>query len=82
MEPLSINKKIPISGILIHVREAYIHCAKAVLRSKLWDEDSRQDRQRFAPTSMFADHVNRDYDEYNASYEDDMQLSMIEEGRE
>jgi hypothetical protein len=31
---------------------------------------------------MFADHVKRDHDEYNASYQEDMKLSMTEEGRE
>ena len=40
----AVNRKIPQMGILVQVNEAYLHCAKAVRRSKLWDSDSRQDR--------------------------------------
>ncbi len=40
----TVNGKTPKVGIRIAVDEAYLHCAKAVKRSKLWAEDSRQDR--------------------------------------
>ena len=39
-----VNGKTPKVGILVAVDEAYLHCAKAVKRSRLWDEASRQDR--------------------------------------
>jgi len=39
-----VNGKTPKVGILVHVEEAFLHCAKALKRSKLWDPDSRQDR--------------------------------------
>ena len=81
LEPLSIKNLAPNSGLLIHVREAYIHCAKAILRSNLWNEDARQDGLRFGATKIFAAHVKRDYDQYSASYNEDIKLSMAEEGR-
>ena len=81
LEPLSIKNLAPNSGLLIHVREAYIHCAKAILRSNLWNEDAHQDSLRFGATKIFAAHVKRDYDQYSASYEEDIKLSMVEEGR-
>ena len=34
----------PKVGILVTVEEVFLHCAKALKRSKLWDPDYRQDR--------------------------------------
>ena len=67
LEPLTINKQNPNSGLLIQVREAYIHCAKAILRSNLWEHEAKQGRLK---------------DEYNTSYEDDIKNATVEEGRE
>ena len=36
----SNSEKRPISCISIKVEESFLHCAKALMRSKLWDEDS------------------------------------------
>ena len=30
--------------LAVTVEEAYLHCAKALLRSRLWDDASRRDR--------------------------------------
>ncbi|MCT2535381.1 pyridoxamine 5'-phosphate oxidase family protein [Aquibacillus koreensis] len=40
LEKSSVNGKTPLFGILVEVKECYAHCAKAFLRSKLWDPDS------------------------------------------
>lgn len=40
----AVNGKVPKVGILIHVEEVFMHCAKALKRSKLWSQDYRQDR--------------------------------------
>ena len=42
--PCEVNGKRPVVGILITIDEVFLHCAKALKRSKLWDPDSRQDR--------------------------------------
>jgi uncharacterized protein len=39
-----VNGKQPTIGIVVKVEEAFIHCAKALKRSKLWQEDYKQDR--------------------------------------
>ncbi len=39
-----VNGKAPKAGILIAVEEVFLHCAKALKRSKLWQDDYRQDR--------------------------------------
>jgi PPOX class probable FMN-dependent enzyme len=36
--------KVPRSVLKIAVREAYLHCAKALMRSRLWDVDAQVDR--------------------------------------
>lgn len=40
----TINGKPPRVGILVSVDEVFLHCAKALKRSKLWEPDYRQDR--------------------------------------
>jgi PPOX class probable FMN-dependent enzyme len=44
LERCAVKGKIPKIGIMVAVEEAYLHCAKAFRRSKLWDPESRQDR--------------------------------------
>ena len=40
----TVMGKTPKIGIRVRVDEAYLHCAKAIKRSKLWNDESRQDR--------------------------------------
>ncbi len=82
LEPLALNGQVPATGLLIHVREAYMHCAKAILRSKLWGEENKLDRKEFAATKIIAAHTNRNHDEYIEYYEDNMKTAMDNEGRE
>lgn len=41
---MTVNDRVPGLAIVVHVEEVFIHCAKALRRSKLWDPDQRQDR--------------------------------------
>lgn len=41
----AVNGKVPKVGIRVHVEEAFLHCAKALKRSGLWDPASRRDRR-------------------------------------
>ena len=48
----------PVAAIEVTVHEAFLHCAKALKRSLLWDEQSKIDRKSFTrPAQIFADHV-------------------------
>lgn len=40
LEKSIVNGKSPIFGILVEVKECYAHCAKAFIRSQLWDSHS------------------------------------------
>jgi uncharacterized protein len=44
LERWTVNGKHPRSAMRVTVREAYLHCAKALMRSKLWDDDYRVNR--------------------------------------
>jgi hypothetical protein len=39
-----VNGKQPVVGIVVTVEEVFLHCAKALKRSKLGEPDYRQDR--------------------------------------
>lgn len=42
------NEKItPKSVLVINIEEAFLHCAKALMRSKLWSEDIKFERDQF-----------------------------------
>ena len=44
LESLAINGKLPWLAIVVDVKEAFLHCPKAFLRSKLWDATTWPDR--------------------------------------
>lgn len=44
LERCAVKGRVPKLGVLVAVEEAYLHCAKAFRRSKLWDPASLQDR--------------------------------------
>lgn len=44
LETLHDGKRLPRVAIEVTVREVFLHCAKALMRSKLWSEDSQRDR--------------------------------------
>jgi PPOX class probable FMN-dependent enzyme len=42
----AVNGKKPKSALLVDVREAYLHCGKALIRARLWHEDAKVERRR------------------------------------
>jgi len=43
-ERLAVDGKLPQSVIVVSVRAAYLHCAKAFMRSRLWEPETWVDR--------------------------------------
>jgi len=39
LESSMVNKRIPKSGLKIRINECYIHCGKAIRRSKIWNNE-------------------------------------------
>src|SRR5690554_2973307 len=42
---LAIQGKPPLSALLVEVEAAYLHCGKALIRSKLWSSEAQVDRR-------------------------------------
>ena len=58
LEPLAVKGRAPRSGILVDVDEAFLQCAKALVRSHLWDPAQQIDRSSFASMGqMLADQI-------------------------
>ena len=47
LEPMVAQGKVPAAGLVVQVREVFFHCAKALIRSRLWDPDGRVPRDTF-----------------------------------
>lgn len=48
----------PVTAVVVHVREAFLHCSKAFIRSSLWDPTGWPDISELASMScMVQDHM-------------------------
>ena len=47
LEPLAVGGKLPISVLKVTVEEAFLHCAKALIRARLWEPDAQVERSRY-----------------------------------
>ena len=45
MRSFAVNGKPPRCVLIVHVESIYFHCAKAIMRSRLWDEGAKADRR-------------------------------------
>ena len=55
---MAVQGKAPKCAIVVSVRQAYLHCAKALLRSRLWTGDYAQPKGTFPSISrMVGDQV-------------------------
>ncbi len=58
LQPLAIKGKLPICILKVTVEEAFLHCAKALIRARLWEPDAQVERSCF-PTygRVLADQI-------------------------
>lgn len=47
LEPLAAQGKVPAAALMVEIREAFFHCGKALMRSRLWDSAAQVERDRF-----------------------------------
>ena len=58
LEAAALDGRLPKVAIVIEVEEAYIHCAKALRRSRLWEPEAWPDTADMArPAAMLRDHI-------------------------
>ena len=78
LKRLAVNGKVPKSGVLVEIEEVYLHCGKALIRSKLWDTASRVERN-IMPTMgrMVADQVaGIDSEEVETNYQNALKSNL------
>jgi PPOX class probable FMN-dependent enzyme len=58
LAPLAVRGRLPILVLKVTVEEAYLHCAKALIRARVWEPEARVERSRF-PTygRVLADQI-------------------------
>ncbi len=55
---MAVEGNLPRSAVVIEVKEAFLHCAKAFKRAKLWDPSAQVPRASLPSLgTMLADHV-------------------------
>ena len=82
LEPLALNGKSPASAIVVTVKEAFLHCGKALIRSDIWNPEVQVADGVFPPTGqMYADHMGTNRNKMEKRYDEHIAEDLEEEGR-
>ncbi len=78
LQQLVAHNKPPVAACLVAIDEVFLHCAKALVRSKLWDRDRHMDRTEFPPLGhMIAEQIGADdHDEAEAMVQDSLKNKL------
>jgi PPOX class probable FMN-dependent enzyme len=78
LAPTAVRGRLPTAGILVAVEEVYLHCAKALVRSKLWEDDHKVERRALPSLGqMLADQIaGVDAAEADARVEESIKLRL------
>jgi len=61
LELFRTGTRLPLTVLVVQVQKAYLHCAKALLRSNLWHEDAQLERAALpAASEILRDHIRSD----------------------
>jgi len=59
MTSFAINGKLPRSVLIVHIESIYFHCSKAIVRSKLWNEETKIDRKSLPSTGSIVAELSQ-----------------------
>lgn len=59
MQGFAVNGKPPRCVLVVHIERVYFHCAKAIVRSRLWDEASKVDRKSLPSAGTLLDELTQ-----------------------
>jgi hypothetical protein len=45
LERFAVSNRAPAVAILVETQEVFLHCSKALIRSRLWQDDAKVDRK-------------------------------------
>ena len=58
MASFAVNGKLPRSVLIVHIESAFFHCSKAIVRSKLWNEETKIDRKSLPSTGTIIGEIS------------------------
>ena len=76
---MSVNDQMPKTALIISVNEIYLHCAKAIARSDIWNPDKLV--RDYSTREMFAEHVGKSKKEFTDYYDSATEEALTNEGR-
>src|SRR5664279_6423183 len=59
MQSFAVNGKLPRCVLIVHVESVYFHCSKAIVRSKLWDAETKIDRKGLPSTGTIVAELSQ-----------------------
>ncbi|MEE8333321.1 MAG: MSMEG_1061 family FMN-dependent PPOX-type flavoprotein [Alphaproteobacteria bacterium] len=74
-----VNGKLPRAVIVVSVEEAFNHCPKALVRARLWDEDSKQSPRKVPTQGEFGAFRDGGDAEYAAKYDAEYAIRIPKE---
>lgn len=77
LDRMQANGKSPLLGIGVEVEECYMHCAKSLKRSKLWNPDSWPAQDQLpVPARIIAKHAGSTEEQIAKSLEESYRLRL------
>ena len=81
VEPLAVNGKVPASAIVVHIEEVYLHCAKALARARIWNQEAHVAKGIIPPAGrIYADQVGADPTSLEKTYDEIISADLADEG--
>ena len=59
MRSFAVNGKLPRCVLIVHVETVYFHCSKAIVRSELWDAETKIDRKSLPSTGAIVAELSQ-----------------------
>jgi predicted pyridoxine 5'-phosphate oxidase superfamily flavin-nucleotide-binding protein len=76
---MTVNGQEPKTALITNVNEIYLHCAKAIARSDIWNPDKLE--KNYSTREMFAEHVGKSKKEFSDYYDNATDEILTNEGR-
>jgi uncharacterized protein len=78
LEQMNVDGKTPSFAIIVTVKEAFMHCAKCIIRSKLWQADAAKQASVPSLAKVLVEHgkLEISVDELDGMIKNDEQTNL------
>jgi len=59
LQSFAVNGKLPRSVMIVHIDTVFFHCSKAIVRAKLWDQNTKIDHKSLPSTGTIIAEVSK-----------------------